>query len=426
MSNIDRTSPKGEEEVHLLDYFIVLAKYSRMIIYTSGLVTLLTLGYLLTQPNQYTAKTTILPPQQNVTLSSQLLDSLGVSSGVGTGGMATGGGLAAFLGLKSPGDLYVGILNSTTVFDRIIDRFNLKEAYDQKLMDMVRKKLAARSDMKTGKDGLITVAVTDESPKKAAEMADAFVEELDRLLQEIAVKDANNQLVFLEKERDKANLSLTQAENALKTFSENSSIIQIDAQARGMIEYIAQLRANIDAKEVQLQVMRKHAAPSNFDLIRTETELKGLRDKLKAAEGQMADQSCAGDVCIVTGKIPSLGLEYFRLYREVKYQEMLYQLFTKMMELARIDAARNLMVEKVQVVDKALPPGLKSKPTRAITSLLVGISTFIVMVFFAFGREYWGKISQTEAARLQELSHYAQPWQQKWHKILTFFRLKKE
>jgi tyrosine-protein kinase Etk/Wzc len=426
MSNNDFIPSKGEEEAHFLDYVIVLAKHSRMIIYTGALLTLLTLGYLLTQPNQYNAKATILPPQQNVTLSGQLLDSLGVSSGVGAGAMAAGGGLAAFLGLKSPGDLYVGILNGTTVFDRIIDRFNLKEAYEQEVLEKVRKKLAARSDIKAGKDGLITIEVTDESPQKAADMANAFVEELDRLLQEIAVKDANNQLAFLEKEREQTNLNLTRAENALKTFSENSSIIQIDAQAKGMLEYIAQLRATIDAKEVQLQVMRKHATPSNYDLIRTETELKGLRDKLKAAEGQMADQACAGDVCIVTGKIPSLGLEYFRLYREVKYQETLFQLFSKMMELARIDAARNLMVEKVQTVDKAVQPGLKSKPKRAIISLIIGIITTIFMVFVAFGREYWNKVSQTEAARFQELSHFAQPWQQKMNKLLTFCRLKKK
>lgn len=415
-----------DEEVHPLDYLIILVKHSRLIIYTSALVTLLTLGYLLTQPNQYTAKATILPPQQNITLSSQLLDSMGISSGVGAGAAAVGGGLAAFLGLKSPGDIYVGLLNSTTVFDRMIERFKLKEAYELELIDMVRKKLAGRSDMKTGKDGLITIAMTDESPKKAAEMANAFVEELDRLLQDIAVKDANNQLAFLEKEREQVSLQLTQAENALKTFSEKSSVIQIDAQARGMIEYIAQLRANIDAKEVQLQVMRKHATPSNYDLIRTETEIKGLREKLRAAEGQAADQACVGDVCIATGKIPSLGLEYFRLYREVKYQETLYQLFTKMVELARIDAARNLMVEKVQVVDNAVPPDLKSKPKRVLISLLVGIITFIIMVFVAFGREYWARLSQTESVRLQELSQYTQPWQQMINKLLTFWRQKKK
>ena len=124
-----------------------------------------------------------------------------------------------------------------------------------------------------------------------------------------------------------------------------------------MLQYIAQLRAEIDAKEVQVQVMRQQATPYNYDVVRLETQVKGLKDKLQAAEKQW-DQSCIGDVCLTTSKMPMLGLEYIRLYREVKYQETLNQLYTKMVEIARLDLVRDMAV--VQVVDQALPPDKRS------------------------------------------------------------------
>ncbi|AEB10469.1 GumC family protein [Desulfobacca acetoxidans] len=423
MNELIKNPPNADEEVHLLDYIIVLAKYSRMIIYTSAIMSILTLGYLLTQPNQYTATATILPPQQNSTLSAHVLDSLGISSNPASavGGF---GRMSAILGLKSPGDLYVGMLKGLTISDRIIARFNLREVYEQKYIEGTRRQLAARTDIKAGKEGLITISATDESPQKAAEMANAFVEELDKLQQEMSINDARNQFAFLEKERVQASLNLTRAEEELRTFSESSSIVQIDTQAKGVIEYITQLRAAIDAKEVQIQVVRQSATPSNYDLIRLETELAGLKEKLRAAEIN-AEKKCEGDICITAGKMPNLGLEYFRLYREVKYQEALYQMFSKMVELARMDAARNTVVSTVHFVDRAKPPDLKSKPKRLLTSILVGIITFIIMVFVAFGREYWQKASQMESARLHELSSCLQPWRQKVNRILSFLRIKR-
>lgn len=426
MDELNYQHAEASEELNLLDFLIILAKYSRMIIYTTLILSILTLGYLLTKPNQYTATATVMPPQQNMTLSSQILDTLGVAgnSAASTGSM----GIASLLGLKSPGDLYVGMLKGITISDRVIDRFNLREVYRQEILDEARRQLAGRSDIKTGKDGLISIGITDEDPKFAADMANAFVEELDRLLQEISVRDASNQLAFLDNERNQANLRLSKAEEALRTFSETKSVIQIDAQAKGMLEYIAQLRAAIDAKEVQLQVARKYATPSNYDLIRLETELKGLREKLRAAEGQATDQDCIGDVCIAPGKVPSLGLEYFRLYREVKFQETVYQLFTKMAEIARIDAARNTVVNTIQVVDRAVPPQRKSKPHRAILTIIAGIVFGFLMIFVAFTREYYenAKKSPADSIRLQQLAIHLEPWTQKLFKLLRILHLKKK
>ena len=391
------------EEIHLLDYLIVLAKHSRMIIFVSAVVTVLTYLVLFVSPNQYTATVRILPPQQKLTLSAQLLNSLG---GVGTpgaplaGAMGGGGMAASLLGLKSPGELYAGMMTGNTISDRIIELFKLRQ--QAKYIEDARKSLRGRVNIRVDrKDGLITVEVTDKDPKRAAAIANAFPEELDRLLQGLTIQEASGRLTFLEKERSQVNQNLALAENTLRAFSEKNSVLQIDTQTRGVLEYIARLRAEIDAKEVQIQVMRQQATSFNYDMVRLETEVQGLKSKLKTAESQY-DQVSVGDVFLTTSKVPALGLEYLRLYREVKFQEGLYQFYIKMVELARLDMVKD--VATVQLVDRALPPEKRSNKRLPLT-LMTGIMTFFMLSFVVIIRESLGKAvrSESEILRWREL-----------------------
>lgn len=416
---LTKPSPR-DDEVHLLDYLIVLAKHSQMIIFTSVAVTFLTYLILSVSPNKYTASARLLPPQQNMTLSAKLLDSLGGSALPSSDSSGLGGMAASMLGLKSPGELYVGMLTSHSIFDRIIERFNLRELYEVDYIEDAREELGKNAAITADKDGLITIEVTDEDPQRAAAMANAFVEELDKLLQQMASKEAMGRLAFLEKEMAQASHNLTKAEETLRTFSEQRSVIQIDAQTKGMLEYIANLRAAIDAKEVELQVLRQQATPFNYQVINLETELKSLKEKLRAAETQ-ADQTCIGEVCIATSKVPALGLEYIRLYREVKFQEGLYQLYKRMVEIARVDMVRDVAV--IQTVAKAIPPE-KNSNKRLLPTLLAGIATGFMMLFVAFVCEYWHNTacSEEEAPRLAQLSNYTQQWWQDAQKLFSWLR----
>lgn len=414
-----------EEDPHLLDYVIVLADHSHLIIYTSIAVMVLTYLLLFILPNKYTATARLLPPQHNMTLSAQLLNSMGggptadASAGGAFGGMA--GVAAGLLGLRSPADLYVGIMTGNTIYDRIIARFNLRQIYQEKYIETTRKALNERVKIGTEKKGaLIAIEVTDKSPKRAAEMANAFVEELDKLLRGMATQEAGDRSAFLEKERLRASQNLSKAEEALRTFSEKHSVLQIGTQTRGALEYIARLRAQIDAKEVEIGVLRQQAAPYNYDIVRLETEIKGLKEKLAAAEKQY-DPSCLGDVCLTTSRVPTLGLEYMRLYREVKFQEVLYQLYTKLVELARLDLVKDFSV--VQVVDRALPPEKRSNK-RLLPALLAGIVTCFTMILVAFGLEYWQAVKnrEEETHRIAFLKKALDPWFKIFKKPSQFLR----
>lgn len=406
---VNHISP-DDPEVSVLDYLIILAKHSRMIIIASVAVTVLTYLYLFCSPNTYKATARLLPPEQNLTLSAQLLDSLGgrVSPGVRGAGPGMGGMAASLLGLKSAGDMYVAMMTSETVLDHIIARFHLMKLYKTRYLADARKALSKNTKIIAGKkDSIIVIEVDAATPKLAAEMANAFIEELDRLLQGLALQEAKGRLAFLEKERLQASQKLSKAEDSVRRFSEQNSVLQIDTQTRGAIEYIARLRAEIDAKEVSIQVLRQQATPMNYDVVRMETEVKGLREKLRAAEAQR--ENCVSDVCLPTNKAPSLGLEYLRLFREAKFQEGLYQLYTKLVAIAHTDMVRQVAV--VQVLAPATPPERRSNK-RLIPSIIAGILSFFMMSFVAFGLEYIQNMNTKEdgVQRLAILKDHLQPW----------------
>jgi len=412
-------------EIRFIDYLMVLSKHSRLILYVSAAAGLITLLILLIVPNKYTAKARFLPPQTNLTLSGQIIDELG--------GMAIPGGrrggvgemLGTLMGMKQPGNLYVGIMAGDYLSDRIIARFKLRDRYKKKYIEDARKKLRQRVNLGTGeKDGLIFIEATDESPQQAADLANAYVEELDQHLKKLAVQEALDRLAFLEKELSQVAQNLAKAEETLRSFSEKNSVVQIDAQAKGIIEYIANLRATIDTREVELQVLRQQATSSNFDVIRLEAELKGLKEKLRVAESQESVNPARGDVMIATGKVPALGLEYGRLYRQAKYQEGLYRLYGRLAEIARLDQMRNFSI--VQIVDRATPPEKKSGPHRLRITLLVMGVTFFMMALLAFAGEFWhNALSLSDADQRGQLRQYFSEWRQDVNRLLSFLRFKK-
>jgi tyrosine-protein kinase Etk/Wzc len=420
----DPVKPTLDEEIYLegdkrpLDYLIFLAKYSRSILWVSAAATILTYLILFILPNKYTAQACIMPPQENISMASTVLSNIGiVNSPTNTGQL---GGLKSLIAMRTPSDIFAAMMESDGIYDRIIRRFNLSEVFKENILENLRKKLKKIAKIKASREGLIYIEVTDENPKQAAELANGFPEELDNLMVNISQTEAKNYVIFLEQERSKASINLTKAEEALRGFSEKSSVLQIDAQTKGMIEYIANLRANIDAKEVQMLILQKQATQRNYDTVRLETEIKGLKEKLRAAESQA---ECVGDVCIATSKVPALGLKYLRLYREAKYRETVYELYKKLLELAYIDAARN--VGTIQYVHRATVPEKRSNK-RASPSIIVGFVTFFLMIGISSVREYSEKVkaNEEEAQQWAILQGYLQPYQQFLAKTKNFFKRK--
>jgi uncharacterized protein involved in exopolysaccharide biosynthesis len=379
------------DTVSLLDIAIVLAKHKRLVLGLPFAAAVVAAMIVMIVPNTYTATAKILPPQQSQSNAAALLGHLGV----------LGAGAGSALGLKNPNDVFVAMLKSRTVADRLIEKFDLKRVYDLDLMVDTRKRLELNTAITSGKDGVIKIEVDDHDPARAAALANAYVDELERITLRLAVTEAGQRRVFFEKHLQQARHDLTGAEIELRKFQEATGLIDPAGQASLTVSAAAALRAQITAKEVQLGTLRAFATEQNADLVRAEQELASLRMQL--AKMQRAAGSERGDVLVSIGKAPGVSIEYVKKYRDVKYFETLYELLAKQYELARIDEAKNATV--IQVLDEAVPPERKSRPKRRLITLLSLIGAGVVAVLIALVLEANDRVrrSAATAARLAEL-----------------------
>jgi tyrosine-protein kinase Etk/Wzc len=356
------TQPVVEETLDFLDILLVLTHRRRMIaaVTMSAFCAGVLLSFLL-KP-KFTAKAIILPPQQQ-TSSSALLSQLGSLSSMGG---------AAALGLKTPADLYIGILQSRTIADAIITRFHLRDVYQRKRLEDTRLDLKARTDIESGKDGLIQISVTDLEPKRASDLANAYVEELYEMNSNLAISEAAQRRVFFDQQLDEERKALAAAEEDLRTTQQRTGLIQLSGQAQMIIQTISRLRADIASSEVKMQSLKSFATDENPDVTRLQGEISTMRQQLAKLENDQQHQVHPGDIAMPAGRVAEDTLEYTRKYREMKYHETLFDLLSRQYEAARIDEAKSAPI--IQVVDHAIPPDTKSSPKRSL--IIIGFVVF--------------------------------------------------
>jgi capsule polysaccharide export protein KpsE/RkpR len=312
-------------------------------------------------------------------MSSALLGQLG-----GSAALASAAG--ASLGIKNPGDMYVSLFRSQTVEDSLIRRFGLMVRYRTKRMSDTRTAFENRSTVVFGvKDGLIRISVTDPDPTLAAEIANGYVEEFRKLSANLAITEASQRRIFFQQQLLEANEGLATAEEAMKHTEQSTGVLQIDSQARALIESAETLRAQVAAKEVQLQGMRSYATEDNPQMVTAEQQLIALKAQLAKLSG-MADSSNS-DIIVPKGNIPQAGMEYIRKLRDEKYYETIVELIAKQFEMAKLDEARQGSM--VQVADIALPPDKKSSPHRAIIVALMTLIAFVTSTLWVLAAVRW-------------------------------------
>jgi uncharacterized protein involved in exopolysaccharide biosynthesis len=384
-----RTVPR-EGEIDLKSLFRILSRHARLICGITAASTIVAVAISLLLPVYYKAETRIFPPQERGgNLAAQLLGQAG-----GLIGLA--GGIS---GVKTQGELFVEMMRSRTVLDRIVDRFDLLRLYGKRYRQDARQRLlesvTAREDRKSG---IIVLTVEERDPKRAADMANAFVEELKSLAGGLVISEAGQRRVFFEDQLSHTKESLSSAEEEIKGFQQRTGMFQVDAQARAIIEGIARLRAGIAAKEVEAKVLRSFATAQNPDLQRVEEEIRALRAELEKVE---TTKGHGFDPLMSSGRVPEMGTEYLRKLRQLKYNETLYELLAKQYELAKLEEARNAVV--IQVIDRAVPPERKSRPQRALIVSLAAVTGFILAVLVVFLYEvYWIKPEKPSMDQFKE------------------------
>jgi uncharacterized protein involved in exopolysaccharide biosynthesis len=374
----------------LLDLVIILAKRKKQVLGMPLIVAALSAAIALAVPDRFRASATLLPPQQQQPSAAALLSQLG-----GAAGMA---GVSA---LKNPNDLYVGMLKSRTVADKLIKQFNLKEVYDTESPEKARKLLDEQTVIGPSKEGLIKIEVEGKDPKLVAPLANAYVKELLNLMRDLSVTEAGQRRLFFEQQLERSKNNLTAAEISLKRALDERGVISVDAESHAVVETAARLKAQISAKEIQISSMRAFVTENNPDFKRANEEMVSLRTELSKLENGRGKPS-------VDRNPSEAGLANIKLLRDVSYHKMLFELLAKQYEAARLDEAKEPSI--IQILDSAIEPEKKFRPRRA----LIVITTFVLSLIFSIG---WAVLadakeramrSPSNAARWAELKKHLQ------------------
>jgi tyrosine-protein kinase Etk/Wzc len=367
-----RIDAGGLVETRTLDLLILLGRRKRMILQTTLSAALLAAIGSALLPNRYTATANILPPQQNQSLAASMIGQLG----------SLGALAQKDLGLKNPNDLYVGMLRSRTSEDALIRRFDLLRVYRDTKMSDARRDLEDASNITVAKEGLVSISVEDVDRHRAPQIANGYVDELRQLTQEMAITEAGQRRLFFEGQLETAKNRLADAEQALKETEQKTGVIQLDGQAKAIIEAVIKLRASVAAKEVQLHAMRLFSTEQNPDVELLEQELSGMRAELSQLEKRsgVSDDSEVSAGNVSAGNVPEAGLLYVRKLRDVKYAETIFELLARQYEAAKLDEAKTAAV--IQVLDPAIEPDRKSSPSRTLIIVLTGLLAFFASALY--------------------------------------------
>lgn len=329
-------------------------------------------------PKTYTAEAVILTPQQTQPSLSTMAQLTGLGSAAGLSSL----GLLSGFSLRNPSDLYVGILESRTIADALIDKFNLKQAYDVDDYYSARKRLKRRTSIKASKDTLIHVQVEDRDPRRAAGLANGYVNELSGQNARVALTEASQRRLFYETQLSKEKDALADAEVAMRNTQQSTGLVAPSGQAEGLIRALSQLHAEILSRQAQLEAMKAYAADTNPRLQIVKREVGALQAELDKLE---RGNHIAGTPEVPAGELPEAGLEYLRKYRDVKYHETLFEILAKQYEAARLDEAKSAPL--VQNVDRAVVPERKSWPPRALIIIATALLAALASGLWVLSRE---------------------------------------
>jgi len=343
-------------------------------------------------PKEYQSTVRLMPPDSKT-------GAMGLLAGLMSEGGA-GIGLGDLLGSKTPSALFINILQSRTVQDRIVDRFNLREVYKAKYQEQARQTLAERTSISEDmKSGVITLSVLDRSPQRAAEIANAYVEELDRLSASLTTSAAHRERVFIEERLKQVKRELDDAAGQFSRFSSKTGAIDIKEQGKAIVGAAAQVRAEVAAAESELRGLQQVYTDNNVRVKALKARIAELRKELTKAESPKPTTATDSDPArdslgTSLQKLPLLSVPYADLYRRAQVQAAVYEVLTKQYELAKVQEAKE--IPTVRVLDNGQVPERKSRPKRALVVIFGSAVSLLLAVFLVFGQALWQAVPDTD------------------------------
>jgi len=363
-----------------------------------GTAIFLLIAFLL--PRTYESRTQLMPPDSSSSTLG-MLAALGSKVGMGSGALSLG---ADLLGLKSSGALFVGLLDSDTVRDDLINRFDLRKVYWTSTYRSARKKLGSRTTVEEDKkSGVISITVEDRNPQRAAAMAQAYVDELNRLVASLNTGTAHRERVFLEERLKVVKADLDESSKAFSEFASKNTAIDIKEQGKAMVEAAATLQGQAIAAESELRGLEQIYTPENVRVRAVQARLAELKRQLAKLGGTSSidpsvDPNSSEAMYPSIRQLPLLGVGWADLYRRVKIDETVYEVLTQQYEIARVEEAKE--VPSVKVIDQAKPPERRSGPPRTLIVLAGAFLGLCLSAAWIFGKHAWRNTEPDDPRRL--------------------------
>ena len=369
-----------------------------------GLVTSTIVAFVI--PVRYTSTTRLMPPDQAGQGLASMFAVLGKSSELGNLG-------SELFGIKTSGDLFLGVLKSETVENAVINKFDLRKVYGDRRYSDARKQLENRTDLASDrKSGIITIKVSDRSPERAAEIGREYVNQLDRVVITLDTSAAHRERVFLENRLKQVQIDLESAEKDFSVFASKNTALDVKEQGQAMIGAAGQLEGELIAAQTELEGLLQIYTPNNVRVRSVQARIDEYKRQLQKLEGQAPGStgnfdnapgagqngsSESGDLYPSIRQLPILGVTWADLYRRTKVQEAVFETLTKQYEIARVDEARE--VPSVKVLDVAAVPEKKSFPPRLIIMLFGTCLAAALCSVYILGEARWQELDPEDPAK---------------------------
>jgi uncharacterized protein involved in exopolysaccharide biosynthesis len=356
-------------------------------------------------PKRFQTTARLMPPDQGssgmgMAMMAAASGNVGAQLGSSLGSMA-----GDLLGLKSSSDLFIGILQSRTVLDDVINKFDLKKVYSDRRMEDAREYLEKNTILtEDRKSGIITIQVVDKSPTRAAAMAGEYVNELNLVVTQLNTSSAHRERVFLEDRLTQVKQDLETAEQNFSQFATKNTALDIPTQGKAMIEAAATLEGQLIAAQTELEGLKQVYADGNVRVRSTQARVDELRRQLEKSLGSKSGDPGTGNgqnrqsLYPSIRELPALGVGYADLYRSTKIQEAVFQTLTQQYELAKVQEAKE--TPSVKVLDPPDVPEKKSFPPRLLIITLGAMLAMVGSVVWVFVKQAWDQTEQGDPQKV--------------------------
>jgi uncharacterized protein involved in exopolysaccharide biosynthesis len=339
-------------------------------------------------------------------------------------------GTGAIPGLTTPGAIYVAILESRTVREGVVERVSLVDVYKAENMEEAVEKLSKKTDITISDEGVIELKATARTPRRAAEIANTYIEKLDLKNTELSIAQAKHNRVFIEGRLSENKEALREAEDNFRRFQEKYKAISLPEQTAAAIEAAAVVLGELQALEVQRDVLLVTMRPANPKVVQIQTQMDALKKQLDRMAYGSRDMGEAGDssttdhqLYVPFSDVPAVGLELARLTREFKIQEVIFELLTQQHEQAKLQEAKN--TPTVQIIDTAVPPEKRSKPVRSVIVLFGGGLSIVLSLILIAWVEYVHRMRTRNPQEYDKVRGVSEALKKDFHTTLGKVGLKK-